>query len=291
MKLHHPEASVFVPDGSHVEQAIGRVTHVGIGAHQDDLEVMALHGILVCRRNPSLSFGAVVGTNGSGSPRSGPYTSYTDDEMASLRRKEQEKAAALGGYGILIQLNYRSSEVKDPSDHRFRDDLTEILAAAKPEAVYTHNPADKHETHIAVAVAAIEAMRRLPPDLRPSRVYGCEVWRDLDWLSDTAKVPLDVSGNDGLATELIKVYDSQVAGGKRYDLAAEGRRRANATFFQSHGIDAAEKLWFAMDLAPLIRDDSLGIADYVLGHIEAFRADVEDKIRKFSGRPFNRTSE
>jgi hypothetical protein len=79
------------------------------------------------------------------------------------------------------------------------------------------------------------------------------------------------------------VYDSQVAGGKRYDLAAAGRRRANATFFRSHGVDAAEELWFAMDLTPLVRDESLGIAEYVLGHINHFRRDVETKIRKFGG--------
>jgi LmbE family N-acetylglucosaminyl deacetylase len=283
MRFNHPEASIFVPDGSPVEEAVARVTHLGIGAHQDDLEVMALHGILTCRENPELSFGAVVGTNGGGSPRSGPYASYTDEEMAALRRREQEKAAALGAYGILFQLNYRSIEVKDPSDHRFLDDLTTILSAAKPEIIYTHNPADKHDTHVAVAVAAVKATRSLPPDTRPRIVYGCEVWRDLDWLADAAKVPLDVGGHEGLAEALMRVYDSQVAGGKRYDLAAAGRRRANATFFRSHGVDAAEELWFAMDLTPLVRDESLGIAEYVLGHINHFRRDVETKIRKFGG--------
>jgi LmbE family N-acetylglucosaminyl deacetylase len=283
MKLRHPDASIFVPDGTAVEDAVARLTHLGIGAHQDDLEVMALHGILACRRNPDLSFGAVVGTDGAGSPRSGPYASYSDEEMAALRRKEQEKAAALGGYGILFQLNYRSAEVKNPADRRLRDDLAGILAAARPEVVYTHNPADSHDTHVAVAVAAVRAMRALPPDLRPRAVYGCEVWRDLDWLADAARVALDVGGNDGLADALVRVYDSQVAGGKRYDLAAAGRRRANATFFRSHGVDAAEELWFAMDLTPLLGDDSIGISEYVSGLVDGFRKDVEEKIRKFGG--------
>jgi LmbE family N-acetylglucosaminyl deacetylase len=282
MKLNHPDASIFVPDRTSPEAAVRRVTHLGIGAHQDDLEVMALDGILTCRANADLSFGAVVGTNGSGSPRSGPFSSFTDEEMAAVRRQEQEKAAAVGGYGVLIQLNYRSSEVKDPTDHRFRDDLAEILTAAGPRTVYTHNPADKHDTHVAVAVAAIEAIRSLAPEKRPRTLYGCEVWRDLDWLADADKVPFDLGGHDGLAESLLKVYDSQVAGGKRYDLAAAGRRRANATFFKSHGVDTAEELWFAMDLTPLVENDSLGIVDYVLGHIDRFRADVEARIRSFA---------
>ncbi len=283
MKLNHSEASIFVPGGTSPEEAVRRVTHLGIGAHQDDLEVMALDGIFSCRGKPGLSFGAVVGTNGSGSPRSGPYASFTDEAMAAVRRREQEKAAVVGGYGVLVQLNYRSSEVKDPADGRFREDLTELLTASGPRTVYTHNPADKHDTHVAVAIAAIAAIRTLHPERRPRALYGCEVWRGLDWLEDAAKVPFDVGGHDGLAEELLKVYDSQVAGGKRYDLAAAGRRRANATFFRSHGVDTAEEMWFAMDLTPLVEDDSLGIGEYVLGHIDRFRADVETRIRKFGG--------
>jgi hypothetical protein len=35
-----------------------------------------------------------------------------------------------------------------------------------------------------------------------------------------------------------------------------------------------------MDLTPLIKDDTLGIKDYVLGYIERFLKDVENKIDK-----------
>ncbi|MFP4541109.1 MAG: hypothetical protein ACLFR7_05730, partial [Opitutales bacterium] len=79
----------------------------------------------------------------------------------------------------------------------------------------------------------------LPPEERPERVLGCEVWRGLDWMPDDEKVPLDVSGNLELAQQLNGVFDSQIVGGKRYDLATIGRRRANATFLESHHADAA----------------------------------------------------
>jgi len=281
MKFFKPDASVFIPDGMSVEDAFRRVTHLGIGAHQDDLEIMAFHGIQKCFTSADLWFGAVTSTNGAGSPRAGEYAMFSDEEMAALRRREQEKAAILGNYGALVQLNFTSAEVKDAGTGRLRADLVKILKATRPEVVYTHNPADKHDTHAAVVLTALAAMRELEPAERPTTVYGCEVWRGLDWMDDEDKVPLDVGRREALSTGLIGVFDSQVEGGKRYDLATSGRRRANASYFQSHATDEAEQLWFAMDLTPLVRDDQLDPGRYVLGHVDKFRASVDAKINKY----------
>jgi len=281
MKFNNPDASVFIPDGMTGDDAFRRVTHLGIGAHQDDCEIMAFHGIQKCFTSKELWFGAVTATNGAGSPRAGEYASFSDAEMAALRLREQEKAAILGNYGALVQLNYTSAEVKAVAKGALKSDLVKILKLVRPEVIYTHNPADKHDTHLAVAFATIAALRELAPDERPTTVYGCEVWRGLDWMDDQDKVPLDVGRREGLSNGLIGVYDSLVEGGKRYDLATVGRRRANAVYFQSHATDEAEQLWFAMDLTPLVRDDELDVAGYVLGHVDKFRASVADKIKKY----------
>jgi LmbE family N-acetylglucosaminyl deacetylase len=281
MKFHKSDAAVFVPDGLAAEEAFRRVTHLGIGAHQDDLEIMAFHGIQKCFTSRELWFGAVVATDGAGSPRAGEYAEYNDADMAALRRREQEKAAILGNYGALVQLNYSSAEAKDVGTGRLKADLVRVLKAVRPEVVYTHNPADKHDTHVAVAYTALAALRELEPDERPATVYGCEVWRGLDWMDDDDKVPLEVGRREALATGLIGVYDSQVEGGKRYDLATPGRKRANAVYFQSHATDEAESLWFAMDLTPVVLDPTQDIGRYVLGHIDRFRASVEEKLKKY----------
>jgi len=283
MKFHNPNASIFVPDGTAVEAAFQRITHLGIGAHQDDLEIMAFHGIQKCFNSQELWFGGAVCTDGAGSPRAGEYAACTDEDMASLRRREQEKAAIIGNYGGLVQLNYTSAEVKDHKDGDLKADLVQVLQACKPTAVYTHNPVDKHETHLAVVMATLAAMRELPHEDRPQVVYGCEVWRNLDWMDDEDKIALNVSARENLAMALIGVYDSQVVGGKRYDLATLGRRRANATYFQTHETDQAEQLWFAMDLTPLVMDDSLDIKAFVMAHIDKFRSAVEQNIKKYSG--------
>ena len=267
-----------MPDGRPVAEALKRITHLGIGAHQDDLEFMAFHGILECFASDTKWFGGVTCTNGSGSARSGTYAQFTDAQMMAVRRSEQNHAAIVGQYGVMIQLDYPSSAVKSATEPSLKNDLKEILAATRPEIVYTHNPADKHDTHIGVVVAALQAMRELPRERRPKKVIGCEVWRNLDWLPDAEKVLMDVSGHDNLAAALNGVFDSQIAGGKRYDLATLGRRAANATFFESHATDKTTQLVFGMDLTPVVADESNNIADYVAAFLRAFENDVRKKL-------------
>jgi LmbE family N-acetylglucosaminyl deacetylase len=284
MHLHNTTADVFIPDGQPPDTALARITHLGIGAHQDDLEFMAFHGIEACFHSDTDWFGGVTCTNGSGSARTGAYAKFTDAEMMSVRREEQRQAAILGRYAAMLQLDYPSRIVKDANDSRLKDDLKAILTATQPRFVYTHNPADKHDTHIAIVVPVIQAIRELPPEQRPQAVHGCEVWRNLDWMPDAEKIVHDVGGHDNLAAALNGVFDSQIAGGKRYDLAVLGRRRANATFFESHGVDQSDALAFAMDLTPLAHDDSLNVVAYVTGFIDRFRADVIAKLRQRLGK-------
>lgn len=284
MNFHNPSARLFIPDGKPEAEALARVTHLGIGAHQDDLEFMAFDGILACYHSEQDWFGGVTCTDGSGSARTGAYASYTDTRMIEVRHHEQEMAAEVGRYGAMIQLDYPSRIVKDPRDTTLRDELLAILQATRPRVVYTHNPADKHETHIAVVVPVLQAIRLLPREQRPGKVHGCEVWRGLDWMPDAEKIAHNLSGHENLAAALNGIFDSQIAGGKRYDIATLGRRRANATFFDSHATDQAEMIAFAMDLTPLAHDDSLDITEYVTGFIDRFRADVTDKLQKRLGR-------
>ena len=150
--------------------------------------------------------------------------------------------------------------------------------------VYTHNLADKHDTHVAVTLRVIEALRRLPAEMRPHYLYGCEVWRNLDWMLDTDKVTFDVSTHEGLQAALLGVFDSQVCGGKRYDLATMGRRQANATYFASHDTDVSTGLIFAMDLTPLIQDPELSVTAYTQSFITRFAQEVTARIGKFGGQ-------
>lgn len=282
MKLHLPTAEVYVPDGAPEEKALERTTHLAVGAHQDDLEIMAYHGILECFGKSDRWLTGVTVTNGAGSPRSGLYASYTDEEMQRVRRVEQRKAAFVGEFAAHVFLDHPSRAVKDPKNAKVVEDLKQVLEATKPKVVYTHNLADKHDTHVGVVLRLIRALRELPEAARPEKVYGCEVWRNLDWLNDKDKVVFDVSAHENLAMSLVGIFDSQIAGGKRYDLATMGRRRANATYFESHATDVAESVIFAVDLTPLVRDPKLDPGKYIAGHIERFAQEVAERIGKLS---------
>jgi LmbE family N-acetylglucosaminyl deacetylase len=243
---------------------------------------MAFHGIVACYASDAEWFGGVVCTDGAGSLR--PDGSRGVGEFCQTRRSEQQDAARIGRYGVMVQLGYSSGEARQPGSKPLRDDLAALLCATNPRVVYTHNPADAHATHVGVAVAAIEAMRSLPADARPAQVYGCEVWRSLDWLDEDFRIALDVGGHDELAAELVGVFKSQIAGGKRYDLAVIGRRQANATFSEPHAADRTSGVTFAMNLAPLVADESLDITAYVDGLIDRFREHVRNQLHARLGK-------
>ena len=256
LKLSRPAAEVFIPDGTSWEAASARVTHLVVAAHADDVEIMAWHAVL---RAEELA--VVIVTDGQGS---------------HTRLVEQKRAATLGNYAAVIWLDHASADVKQPAYRALASDLNAILSAVRARLVYTHNPADRHDTHVAVALHTVQALRANPSSVE--RVLGCEVWRGLDWLQAEDKVTLDVSTAEHRLMPLIGAFHSQIAGGKRYDLAAAGRKRANATFLDSHAIDRATAVEYAMDLTPLVRDPTLDITRWTMQFVERFARDVESRL-------------
>jgi LmbE family N-acetylglucosaminyl deacetylase len=277
-------AEIFVPDGLPVEQALRRTTHLCISAHQDDIEIMAAQPILECFQQKDKWFTGVVMTDGRGSPRDGLYKDYTDEQMREVRFKEQRKAATVGEYAAQVLLDHPSRIVKDASRTEPVEDLFKLLLTAKPQTVFTHNLADKHDTHVATALRVVNAIRKLDEADRPARLLGCEVWRGLDWMVDSDKVTMDLSGHENLQASLLGVYDSQIAGGKRYDLATMGRRRANATYFESHELDNSLGLSYAMDMTPLISDTSMDPYAFTQNLISHLVQDVMERIKRINER-------
>ncbi|MDR3186019.1 MAG: PIG-L family deacetylase [Christensenellaceae bacterium] len=245
-----------------------------ISAHQDDIEIMCPQGIIKCINRLDLGLVSVVVTDGAGSPRSGEFENCTDSEMMEIRWEEQREASRIGDYTDLIMLKHTSATLKDRDDLVVTNDLESIVRFYSPQTIYIHNLADKHPTHVNVALRSIDAIRRLDKDIRPKKLYGCEVWRSLDWLSDNDKVVFDLSGHDALLNRMLSVFKSQIAGGKRYDLATEGRRRANATYANSHGVDNFSMAAYAMDLTILIEDDTQNVREFILRQIDKFKSEI-----------------
>lgn len=284
LTLSKAASEVFVPDGIASASALSRTTHLGIGAHPDDLEIMAIHGVLECVTSDARWFTGVVATDGAGGPALLARSSVSAEAVRTTRRAEQKRAAELGCYGALVLLDHTSAEAKDAANAALVGDLREVLRATSPKVVYTHSLADAHDTHVAVALAVVAACRSLAASERPERVLGCEVWRDLDWLPEGAKIALPLSGNEELERALIRVFESQLGAGKRFDVGALGRRRANATFNEIRDADAHEAIVWAMDLTPAARGE-LEPEELVEHLTRAFEADVLERIRRHAREP------
>jgi len=265
---------VYIPDGAPVPVAASRVTHLGIGAHADVLEFMAFEGIACCHGRRDLWFGGVTCTDGC--------ADGSKPGIIEVRREEQRLAAEAGEYAIMLQLGYPSPHIRGDGISDLVSDLGEILEATRPQVVYTHNLADKHDTHVAVAVAVIRAIRNLPPTNRPARLTGCEVWRGLDWLPDEDKVVMDVTGHDELACRLNRIFVSQISPGKSYDEAVRGRRAANATFFDPRNPDTSAQAIFGMDMTPLIENPDLDMGAFAASFTERLRQDVANRLLRHS---------
>lgn len=276
---------VHVPDGVSLGDAHKRTTHLAVGAHPDDLEIFAYHGIACCFEDPDRWFGGVTVTDGAGCAKGGSFASVSDQYMKEIRHREQIAASNLGRYSFQYQLGFSTAEIRDACGYRqLVEELREIVESSRPEVLYLHNPADKHPTHLRVLTACITAVRSLSPEYRPRAVYGCEVWRDLDWMRDEDKVILPMDAYPDLARALIEVFESQIAGGKGYVGAVLGRRRANATFFASHEVDGIGSCCYAMDLRPLFVNEPMSIEELLRRHSNHFASDLVGAIRAAAGR-------
>jgi LmbE family N-acetylglucosaminyl deacetylase len=277
--LSRSGSTVFVPDALSPAEGLARTTHLGVAAHADDLEIMAIHGILACFEQAERWFAGVIATDGVGSPQRG--APIAPEELRAVRRREQERAAVLGHYGAVVFLDHSSGGVKDATERGVVDDLVAVLRATRPGIVYTHALSDAHDTHVAVTLRLLEACRALAPDERPEKVLGCEVWRSLDWLTVGDKVELAVDERPELQAALLDVFESQLRE-KRYDRAALGRRAANAAFAESHRTDRHEAVVYAMDLTPLVGEVAQPV-DLMQSFMRRLEADVVGRIHRLSG--------
>lgn len=271
-------AEIYVPDGVAADVALQRTTHLAIAAHADDLEIFAYHGILNCFEKSDAWFTGVVLTDGRGSPRAGKFFNLSDVEMIEVRKREQKRAADIGKYSSVVFANFTSQHVKE-NHIEVKQFLRQILQHLAPRVVYLHNLFDKHDSHVASSVLSLEALQSMSRKSTIQSVWGCEVWRDLDWLDDASKVRMAVDGNRNLAKELLAVFESQIAGGKRYDLAVEGRRVANATFFESHHVDQFEQVIHATNLTAVVKEN-LSIKTYIENLLQKFEQDVKSRVQK-----------
>jgi LmbE family N-acetylglucosaminyl deacetylase len=279
----NPDSEIHILDGSSQKHGLAKTTHLGIGAHQDDLEIIAVPGILTSHSQPNLHFSGVIVSNGSGAPRGPGFEDYSESQYIKIRNQEQIQAANIGQYQALILLGYQSSSIRNPLQTDVPADLTGIIELTSPEIIYTHNPFDRHPTHAAVCFRTIAALRELPESKKPSQVFGLACWRDLDWLAPDQIIPFDCSDNQQLQRDLLDVFQSQNAG-KAYTEGVLARRKSGATFYNSHQLNQMDSLVLGLDLTPLIDDPQLDLRIYLDRYLKDFYSEILDLSDQLLGR-------
>ena len=133
MKLND-NAIVFYKDDN--AEMLAKTTDLCFAAHQDDIEIMAYGPIAKCYRSEENWFTGVTITDGAGSPRSGIYENYTDEDMKKVRIVEQKNASIVGEYASQIMLGYPSSAVKSKDRTKVKEDIKEIFPSSS--SLYLH---------------------------------------------------------------------------------------------------------------------------------------------------------
>lgn len=262
------------------KEGLLRLTQLGVFAHQDDVEFIAYPGILDCFGREDEWFGAIVVTDGAGSPRNGLYAGISDEEMVVIRYKEQKKAAYVGEYGALVLLGNTSGQTNNQQNTSIAKSIENIVKETRVHTVYTHNPFDRHQTHVSVFFKTLDAIRALPEHKRPKKLLCGEMWRSLDWLSDKDKLVVDVSQKSNLSAALMGVFDSQISGGKRYDLAVDARRISNSTLDQSHVTDQTSRQMYFLDLSYLVENIDVDPIAYLKRYTDRFVSDLYTMFTK-----------
>jgi len=270
IQFSQPTSRVYIPSGQEPAAALAQATHLCLAAHPDDAELMALAGIMEAK--PWQGFACVVMADGASGPDARPG-------LAEERAQEACRAAQVGGYAALILLGHGSSQVKDPKQGALAQDLGQLLQLCHPSKAYLHQPFDRHPTHQAACLRALEALRRLEPGQRPLQVIGCEVWGSLDWVPAPWRLAQPLGGHAELAQALVACFPSQTKD-KAYGAALLGRLQANATFDQSHAADSALGLSVGLDLSMML--EGTGIHFGLAKLVQALVDDTRRTMRSFA---------
>lgn len=255
----------------------GPVKYVCICANPSDCEIMAIDGIQRGYRAKKYTFAAVITTDGADCEGFGKQKKYSPKKIALMRAAEQKKAANIGRYNSVYFMNYKAEDARNQDDEDIVNEYVEIIKELKPRIIYTHSILDRDPTHVAVAVKVINALRQLKKAQMPAQLYGCEEWRDLDWVSPEKVTTFDVSHNIRLQRQLISVHKSQNLN-RDYISAAMGRRYVNATFAKSEKKKDAKLTSRAINMTTLLRRKEYPVKRFAMSFIDDLYTEINDSM-------------
>ena len=263
-----------------LENALTHATDIAVGAHPDDVEIMA-GGILLNDQKigAPTKWLSVIVTNGaaSNSVLVGDTSTKTPQERTAMRQHEQREAARLTNTPV-IQYKYHSAVTNGFMGAAKKEEATaalETLFAATPNVarIYGHNPLDKHDTHLGVLACMVGALRRTAKD-NPhlTNVYGMEVWGGLSGVEPELTLfpitdEVSKAGEETVLEKLgrvIGVYVSQIEGQARdYAKTTIARLIGHGGYVTNPFLSQPpEGMMLGLDMTELVQNQDLTLGQY-----------------------------
>jgi len=219
-------------DLASLELEIERV--LAVGAHPDDCEFGA-GGALAGFAERGIAVTIVVCTDGSRGGRG-------VDDVARVRRQEQQRASSLLGVQETVQLDHRDGELS--CDDVLRAELTKEIRRTRPDVVIAHDARTLwrtfgrrsflgHTDHRAAGQATLDALypRAGSPNFFPEQLeQGLEPWLPEQlWLFDSTEpdLSLDIGATLERKLDALAAHASQQGSAGGLVEAARGVARRN----------------------------------------------------------------
>jgi N-acetylglucosamine malate deacetylase 1 len=169
--------------------------------------------------------------------RSTSLYGLSEDEVAEQREAEVREAVGILGveYLMLLRLGDVNS---DENRKHYQSELRSAVKRFKPDEIYMPHPEiDKHPTHGAVSVIALEILRAMPKGDLPSsfKIWSYEVWTPFPSYDRIEDITLQMH----IKSAAIDAHRSQTDY-KNYTDGMKGLNRYRAVFDETSGISIME---------------------------------------------------
>lgn len=168
-----------------------------IGAHPDDPETCA-GGTMALLKQLGCDVVCVYFTHGEAG-----ITGKSAAEAAAIRRVEGDNACAVMGVRSLWMDQVDGNA--EVNRERY-DEMKRIIAAEKPDVVFTHWPIDSHRDHRVCSILVYDAWRQLDHSFE---LYYFEAMTGCQTMNFAPDVYVDISSTVNIKHDAIKCHISQ----------------------------------------------------------------------------------
>ena len=188
---------------------------LAIMCHPDDMELSCGGTLLRCKKRGDEVFVCHCANGNMG------HVVIMPDELRDIRRKEAQKASALGGFNI-VTTDFGDLTV-NPADIHQQLEVTRIIREVKPDFIITHSPTDYCSDHVGVNQLVFKASFDAScPHFHPELGEATDVTPifyadNSDGINSVPTEYVDITDEMDLKEQMMACHESQLVWLKDHD--------------------------------------------------------------------------